>query len=130
MDDNSGGSDREGLLPVSVQGEDPEGESDHERGPHCPPGAGPGPVDHDPDRAGEHRSAHEPFASDELLWGDAAGDVDQIPPGGGADHGQEQATEHGRPTFTPFWAPTMAYQGREKAVMNWKIPSLKSWPPA
>ena len=85
---------RQRLLPVPVQGEDPEREPDDEGGPHRPPGAGAGPIDQDPDRAGEHRGAHEPLAPDELLRSDPAGDVDQVATGGGADHGQEQAPEH------------------------------------
>ena len=28
----------------------------------------------------------------------------------------------GRPTVTPFCAPTIAYQGSEKDVMNWNSP--------
>ena len=34
----------------------------------------------------------------------------------------------GMPAPTPFCAPTIAYQGSEKEVMNWKRPSRKSWP--
>ena len=34
----------------------------------------------------------------------------------------------GIPAPTPFCAPTIAYQGSENDVMNWNIPSRKSWP--
>ena len=55
--------------------------------------------------------------------------IDVVAAGGRADDGQEQHPEDRQADLHTLLArPTIAYQGRENAVMNWNRPSRNSWP--